>query len=476
MRFVDRDLELERLDAMVGRSDGGLAVLWGRRRVGKTRLLLEWSRRHQGLYSVADLSAAAVQRAYVAQALAERFTGFADVAYPDWRSLLRAVSREADRGSWRGPLIIDEVPYLLETSPEVATVLQGWIDHEARKARLVVALCGSAQHMMHELAVGASAPLFGRASVALKVAPMNVAALGDALGLADAVAAVQAYAAWGGIPRYWELAEPFGTSLDHAVDELVLDPMGPLHQEPDRLLAEERPSAVSLRPLLDAIGAGAHRSSEIAGRLGQPATALARPLSRLQELDLVRREQPIGDAERGSKRSLYRLADSFFRMWFGTVAANRGWLASATRAGRLKLWARHAPALVAETWEELCRLAIPGLARAGGPLEGLGGLGPAGRYWRGSGPEWDVVAPSLDGSTLLLGEVKWREGHVERAFVEGAHAELTRKGRPAIASGRDAAVVETVFVPRLPRGWRRRPGGPIVIDAAQVIEAFRRAG
>jgi len=474
MRFVDRDLELERLDTLVKRGEGGLAVLWGRRRVGKTRLLLEWCRRHQGLYAVADLSAAAVQRAYTAQALAERFAGFADVAYPDWRSLLRAVAREADRAAWRGPLVIDEVPYLLETSPELATVLQAWIDHEARKARLIVALCGSAQHMMHELAVGASAPLFGRASVALKVAPMSVAALGDALGIADPVAAVRAYAVWGGIPRYWELAEPYGASLDRGVDELVLDPMGPLHQEPDRLLAEERPSAMSLRPLLDAIGAGAQRGSEIAGRLGQPATSLARPITRLQGLDLVRRERPVGETERGSKRSLYRIADPFFRMWFRTVAPNRGWLASATRSGRLKLWARHAPALVAETWEALCRQAVPGLTRPGGPLDGLGELGPAGRYWRGSGPEWDVVAQSLDGSTLLLGEVKWHEGHVERAFLEGAHAELSRKGRPPIASGREAVVVEAVFVPTLPRSWRQQAGGPIVIDAQQVVEALRR--
>ena len=83
--------------------------------------------------------------------------------------------------------------------------------------------------------------------------------------------------------------------------------MAPLHEEPNRLLLEETPSALALRPILDVIGAGAHRLSEIASRIGQPATSLARPLARLQELDLVLRETPFGDPVRGAKRALYKL-------------------------------------------------------------------------------------------------------------------------------------------------------------------------
>ena len=67
---------------------GPFAAIWGRRRVGKSRLLLEWSRRHEGLYTVADQSAPSVQRRYLAEAIAARFPGFADVEYPSWHALL----------------------------------------------------------------------------------------------------------------------------------------------------------------------------------------------------------------------------------------------------------------------------------------------------------------------------------------------------------------------------------------------------
>ena len=47
--FVNRTEELSQLDEHA--RAGGLLVVFGRRRVGKTRLLTQWLRRHEGLYS-----------------------------------------------------------------------------------------------------------------------------------------------------------------------------------------------------------------------------------------------------------------------------------------------------------------------------------------------------------------------------------------------------------------------------------------
>ena len=48
MRFINRQKELQRLDKFAASSEGGLAVIWGRRRTGKTRLLLEWAESIKG--------------------------------------------------------------------------------------------------------------------------------------------------------------------------------------------------------------------------------------------------------------------------------------------------------------------------------------------------------------------------------------------------------------------------------------------
>jgi hypothetical protein len=466
--FVDRQDEIRRLQRLQGPA---LAVLWGRRRVGKTRLLLEWNAKRGGLYAVADQSSEAVQRRYLAEAVSAPFPGFAEVEYPDWRSLLRALARESARRSWRGPLIVDELPYLIGSSPTLASTLQNWLDHEARDAGVLLVVAGSTQRMMHGLVLDPAAPLYGRAAEAFEVRPLSPAYLGDALRLGDPTACVRAYALWGGIPRYWELAEPYGADLASAVDELALDPAGPLHLEPDRLLLEEQPPATALRPLLDVIGAGAHRLSEIAGRLQQPATSLARPLLRLQEIGLVHRELPFGESERSGKRSLYRIADPFCRFWFCTVAPHRALLAQAPGLVRRQLWKRFAPGLFAQAWEDLCRAAVPRMRR--GPLASLGPWRTASRYWRGEGREWDVVALSLDGRTALLGEARWREGLAPERLIEEAARDLARTGLPDVPAIRRAErVVNVVFVPRCAPGRKRR-SPPILVDAADVIAALR---
>lgn len=465
MIFVDRQEELARLDRVAASEEGGLVVVYGRRRVGKTRLLLEWVKKHDGVYTVADQSVAELQRRYFAEALGGVLSGFAEVDYPDWRSLLSRVAREAQLAGWRGPLIFDELPYLVLASPELPSVLQRWIDHDARTARLAVAVAGSSQRMMQGFVLAGDAPLFGRAREILEIQPLPPVHLREVFAVPDGVRHVELYTAWGGIPRYWELALDAGDGVQEQVDRLVLDPLGPLHREPDRLLLEEIPSALETRPLLDAIGAGAHRVSEIAGRLGRPATSMARPLERLLALGLVRRELPFGEDEKSSKRALYKIADPFFRLWFRVVAPYRAQLASGTPAARRQLLARFWEGLCAQAWEELCRQQIPRLPD--------GSWGPASRWWHGNQTEWDVVSESLDGTRVLLGEAKWSARPFGRKTLSAALAELAVKPPPPLPPRlAGAPLVRALFVPEAaarPGATAARSEGLTLVTAADLL-------
>jgi uncharacterized protein len=433
MKFIDRENELSRLTALSKRRDGGLAVVTGRRRVGKTRLLVEWVERTGGVYFVADQSSSEVQRRYLTAALATKLRGLDGVTFADWRSLLTGVAERAIESKWTGPLVLDEIPYLVLQAPELPSVLQHFIDHDAKRARLTVAIAGSSQRMMQGLVMSASAPLFGRARELLTMGPLPPAYARDAFGRQDLL---EAWTAWGGIPRYWELASDEHGTIATRIERLVLDPLGPLHREPDHILLEEVPSALEVRPVLDAIGAGAHRVSEIAGRMGRPATSLARPLDRLVGMGLATREVPFDES--GSKRALYRIADPFFRMWFRVVAPNRGPLATMSSASRRALLAKHWPGLLGQSWEELCRDSVPR----------LGEWSTASRWWRGNEAEWDVVAESIDRTKLLIGEVKLRASQRD---VDN----LLHRPAPAFAGSRP--VVRAMFA-ATSRGDLRAPG------------------
>jgi AAA+ ATPase superfamily predicted ATPase len=469
MKFLDRDEELGRLDRLASRPGGGLAVVYGRRRVGKTRLLLRWCDRHDGLYTVADQSSADIQRRYFAQVAAARLPGFADVDYPDWRSLFDRLTAESRARRWRGPVVLDELPYLVLASPELPSVLQHWVDHEARDAGLVLAVAGSSQRMMQGLALSADAPLYGRARELLELAPLDAVHLAEALGTRRVVELVEHHAAWGGIPRYWELAADESGPPVRRIERLVLDPLGPLHREPDRLLLEEVPTAVELRPLLDAIGGGAHRVSEIAGRIGRAATSMSRPLDRLVSMGLVRREVPFGESEKKSRRSLYRIADPFFRLWFRVVAPNRAILASGTARARLDLLAGLWPGLVATAWEELCRARLPRITRPSA-LARSGPWGPPSRWWHGTLAEWDVVATSTDGKRLLLGEAKWSAKPFTAKALEREMHQLAAKPAPTLpARYGKLETVRALLVPEVAAGVRRSRAGGIVVTGRELL-------
>lgn len=471
MRFLDRTEELRRLDDLASGGEGGLAMLWGRRRIGKTRLLVEWCLKQKGAYSVADQSAGPVQRRYMAAAFSEVFDGFDEVEYPDWRAFFGALSRAADAKGYKGPIVIDELPYLVGVDPTLPSVLQSWLDRDAKRAKLTVAFAGSAQHMMHGLALDADSPLFGRASQILKIGPIPAGHIGSALSIEDARDCLRAFAVLGGVPRYWELAAPFGRDVEAAFDELVMDPLGPLHNEPDRLLAIEVPSAMSLRPILDVIGAGAHRVSEIGGRLGQPATSLNRPLTRLMDLGYVEREIPFGASEKGTKKTLYKISDPFLRAWFRVVAPNRALLARAGKPARKKLWEKHAAGLCALAFEELCREAVFGLTKE---LKGVQ-FETVGRLWGASGPEWDVVARSSEDEALLLGEVKWSDKEADVGAVEAAIFDLRRKGVPRTVLGKKAEnrIIQAVFFPALTKKAREHRFDALVVEGKSVLRALR---
>ena len=226
---------------------------------------------------------------------------------------------------------------------------------------------------------------------------------------------------------------------------LVLSPLGVLHDEPRSLLLDDLREVTQATSILALVGAGCHRLSEIAGRLGKPATSLARPLARLIDLGLVRRDLPFGATVRDSKRTAYRLADPFLRFWFRFVEPNR----SRLQAGLVTDVARevtHAfPHHVASVWEDLVRESVP-RARYFGR-----GWGVAASWW-GAGRdrtplELDVVAESTDGRSLLVGEVKWSE----RVDPAREMATLKRKvDNLVLAEGRQVRLA--LWVRSAPRG------------------------
>ena len=377
--FVNREAELRELDKAA--KQGGLLVVYGRRRVGKTRLLGQWLQARGGLYSQAIEAQRDLQLQQVFQDLRGRLE--TQLVPKTWPELLEILALQKRR--WI--LCLDEFPYLTAVDTSLPSQLQKWLDHSLPRGCLVI-LAGSSTRMMHDLFLHRAAPLYGRAAKLLHVQPMSYAAFCRACGQeASDLESFEKFACVGGIPKYWEFVEA-GEDIVALAESLYFDFAPYMEQEPQRILRDEGVTGLNAVAALEAVGRGAERPSEIAARLGTAQTNLSRLLQQLLDASILTRELPFGESVRSTKKTLYRIYDPTLRFWFRVYSPHQSLWRTYTTANKRKLIHDHA----ATVFEDFCRARFPG----------------AQRYWERN-VELDLVAPDPDdGKRLLAAEVKWR--------------------------------------------------------------------
>lgn len=451
MDFYDRIDELARFKRFLDLPEGGLACLYGRRRIGKSRLIEEATKgRPNCILHVADTSDAALQRARLAKDISATLPGFADVTYGDWGVLFDRWRKDAPDGA---VLVLDELPYLVGHSPELPSILQRVADSLRTCGRKII-ICGSSQRMMQGLVLNANEPLYGRAREIVKLEPISFSWTREAFPDLSAWDRFRIYAVWGGIPRYWEECRRH-MDFWEALRTLVFSPQGVFHDEPRFILQDDLRDSVQAASVLSLIGQGAHRPSEIAARLQVPATALGRPIARLAELGLVMKETPFGSDAGSGKKALYRLGDPFLKFWYAFALPNYSDPYFLSGQEDVQSMQGAFGTFLGEAWESLVRATLRKIALPGS----IGRWRNVSRWW-GSGldrkpMEIDVVAESADRETLLVGEAKLSLGEAESVAVR---RELEAKARQLPFAGRYGQIVPCLFVAHNP------PSGAVSLD------------
>lgn len=400
MKFLNRSEELAKLGNVWRGVNGHPAfiTLYGRRRCGKSTLLRQMLRR-EDIYFMAIQGEAGLQRRLLARELGKKFPAFDAVQYADYDQLFTSLNARVTEPF---TLVIDEFPYLAREDASLPSILQRILDDPAER-KFTLVLCGSSQQMMHETVLSGTAPLYGRADMIMRLNPLPAGCLSEAFPDLSAIAAVEEYAVWGGIPRYWETRQRFD-DLRSAVIETLFSTTGLYYDEVNRLLLDDLRDLAQPISLLTLIAQGVNRPSELGARLGRKASDLYRPLNRLVSLGYVQREVPFSESPRKSKIVRYGLSDPFLRFYHRFVVPN-GSMIGAGRGEEVwndlqKKWA----GFVSWQWEKLCEDAV----RAG--LLGKD-IRHVGRWWGkgtdGQAAELDIVATNADHSRWIVVECKW---------------------------------------------------------------------
>ena len=409
MGFYNRNDEILRLRKAIESSTSKLIVVYGRRRCGKSTLIKRVLNEGD-IYFMAQQSDESVLLSQLAQVIGEKIPGFDNLIYPDWGSLFTNLDNTLND---QITLCIDEFPYLVKSSPDLPSLIQKFIDQKKERNCHII-LCGSSQQMMQGLILNSAAPLYGRSDEVLKILPLKIGWIQEAINC-TAIQAIEEYAIWGGVPRYWELRREEKT-LESAIKNLIFDRLGVLHEEPARLFLDDMRESIQAYSILSIVGRGVHRLSEIAGRLRKPATHLSRPIDNLIRLGYLKREVPFRSSLKSNKKSLYRISDPFMNYYFSFVTPN---LSRLELDMKDKVYNSSSTSLVqyfAAEWENICRLSVPIQ-----PVNGID-FDICYRWWgnntNNEQMEIDIVGKSLDKKYLLVGECKWSKIENPNRLIE----------------------------------------------------------
>ena len=424
-RFVDRQWELRELDELADAPGAQFVIVFGRRRVGKTTLLLQWAQQTQRsyLYWVARRETSEATRQSFARAL-WRWAYPGDPApipprFDSWESLfaqmVRMLPEADDLGGRPFVLIFDEFPYAVESDPSLPSHVQVLWDHQLKDKPVMLLLAGSHIGMMVDL-MSSQAPLFGRFTARLPVEPLPFAALAEFFPHYAAAERVATYAVLGGVPAYLEQFDP-EHNLNDNIRRHLFRRTGMFRSEPELLINDLVRETRNYEATLRAVASGARTPAEMAEITGLVSPNLAPYLKRLVDLGLVERRVPATlsrDQRRSTTRSRYYLRDPYLRFYFRFIEPNLELI-------ELELvdvlWQRLAGqfrALLGGTaFEDLCREWTLAQARRG-RLPFVPEI--VGSHWAPDA-QVDVVALNWRERAILLGECKWGVGQLGRAVV-----------------------------------------------------------
>jgi AAA+ ATPase superfamily predicted ATPase len=420
--FVGRTAELAALERHYRAGQAGLVPVYGRRRVGKTELLLRFSAKKSTVYFTASDKLRTPQIVDFVRAAAEWLNAphLAGAAPHDWEAALRLVigAAPADR---KLVLVLDEFQWLCASSPDLPSVLQRLWDLEWQRGnRLLLILCGSFIGFMEREVLGARSPLHGRRTAALRLEPFGFREAAGFHPRWSCEEQARAYFVCGGIPAYLRrFASDRSVAQNIATEFFAVDAF--FQREPDFLLREELAEVKQAASVLEATAHGRHSQGEIARSIGLSTAALVPHLKNLVALGYLERVFPLVPGRPPRTSVLYRVADPLLRFWFRFVEPHWSTLRRYTpeRAFEqlvLPQW----DAYCGDSFERLCREALPLLYAA----ENVTGKFEVGEYWDRD-TQVDVVGLRTDG-WVDLGECKWhgRPAPVEIARELAARASL----------------------------------------------------
>lgn len=412
--FIGREQELQTLNKLYSSNKFEFAVIYGRRRVGKTALISEFTKNKDTIFFTGIETNAKQNLDNFSRCIMEYNTGIAaDSSFASFQSALEYVFELAK--TKRIVLVIDEYPYVARASKSLASTLQFLIDKNKDSSKLFLILCGSSMSYMEDHVLAYKAPLYGRRTAQFKLKPFDFfEACGYFTNFSDFDKAL-AYGIVGGTPQYLMQLDDH-LSIEENIKNTHLNPNSSIFEEPNNLLKQEVREPAIYNAVITAIATGCSKMNEISNKIDEDTSVCATYIRNLITLGIVKKESPYG--EKSSRKTIYSIEDNMFRFWYRFVPENTSIISRGATDLAYKRIASELSSYMGGVFEEICKQYLWRLLIED---ECAVNFSDIGRWW-GANPktksqeEIDIIGTDKD--TALFAECKWTSEKVDLVVLE----------------------------------------------------------
>jgi AAA+ ATPase superfamily predicted ATPase len=404
--FIGRDKEIGTLKRHYASGDFEFITIYGRRRVGKTTLIMEFCKGKKTILFPALETNAKNNLAALSSAIFSCMDPEMKTC-PSFDGFQQAFNYIAERTmNERIIFVIDEFPYLAESDLSISSVLQNTIDHKFKKTKLMLILCGSSMSFMEKQVLNYKSPLYGRRTAQIKLLPFSYFDAAQWFPSYPPEQQALAFAVLGGIPMYLEKFSAKKNVYQNILNS-VMRTDAVLFEEPSNLLKQELREPQTYNAIITAIADGKTKLSEIASAVGLETGSLTKYIDNLISLGIVKKEKPL--LSNSGKKTIYLIADHFFRFWYKFVPRNMAAILSDNIAKIFDTAIKaHLSEYMGLAFEEICKEFL--FTRAQNlPFV----ISQIGQWWGGNPAtkkeaQIDIVALSPDKTELITGSCKYR--------------------------------------------------------------------
>jgi len=437
--FVGRRAELDLLESHYSSPKSELAVIYGRRRIGKSVLVKKFAEGKRLFYSFEGLEEGRIasQIAHFVRQLSDQIDEplLENARFGSWDELFSYLTqilfsgKSGKKKRTKTVLFFDEIQWMASRRSKLISLIKYYWDNHWKEHNVMLILCGSIASFMVGRVINSKA-LYGRSTLEINLLGLSPGEAGQFFRSSRSLDEVMKYLlVFGTVPRHLELIDQH-KSFNQNLNQLCFSKNSAMRGEVEKVFFSQFSETRIYEQLVQVLKVGPCSLAGLSQRLNMTSGGgLKRYLDNLERAELVCSAVPW-DKDDTSKLRKYSLCDEYLHFYFKYIEPNKKTIEQAGRRHLFELITKNGfDSWMGYAFERFCRKHAFYLAEIMGFADEVESFGPLFQR-KDSLFQIDLLYKRFD-KVVTVCEIKFRNSKIDTPVMGEMKRKLERLKIPA---------------------------------------------